>query len=171
MGATAIVFYVLSAVMLTAGILAVTTKKIFRAAIWLLFSLIAIAGLYFWMQMEFIAAVQVAVYVGGIVVLIIFSVFLTQRSGKEMQKPALSNTIFSALAVLAGLGMTCLIISRYTFRPASQPAIDHGVSTIGMQMLSTTDYGYVFPFEVVSILLLAALVGCIVIAGKAEQIN
>ena len=58
-----------------------TTTKIFRAAIFLLFTLIGVAGLYFWMQIEFVAAVQIIVYVGGIVVLIIFSIFLTQQSG------------------------------------------------------------------------------------------
>ncbi len=81
MDASAIIFYVISAFILGSGLLAVTTRKIFRSAIWLLFSLIGVAALYFWMQVEFIAAVQIVVYVGGIVVLIIFSVFLTQRSG------------------------------------------------------------------------------------------
>ena len=52
-----------------------TTTKIFRAAIFLLFSLMGVAGLYFWMHVEFVAAVQIIVYVGGIVVLIIFSIF------------------------------------------------------------------------------------------------
>src|ERR1700733_6970413 len=102
MSASAIVFYILAAFILGTGLLAVTTGKIFRSAIWLLFSLTGIAGLYFWMQMEFIAAVQIIVYVGGIVVLIIFSIFLTQRSGKEMPKPAGSRKAFSALAVLLG---------------------------------------------------------------------
>jgi NADH-quinone oxidoreductase subunit J len=70
-----------------------TTRKIFRSAIWLLFSLIGIAALYFWLQVEFIAAVQIIVYVGGIVVLIIFSIFLTQQSGNEMPKQPLKRTI------------------------------------------------------------------------------
>ena len=77
----------LSALILGGGLLAVTSRKIFRSAIWLLFSLIGIAGLYFWFQVDFIAAVQIIVYVGGIVVLIIFSIFLTQQSGKEMPNP------------------------------------------------------------------------------------
>jgi len=58
MNASAIFFYILSICILGGGLLAVTSKKIFRSAIWLLFSLIGIAGLYFWMQMEFIAAVR-----------------------------------------------------------------------------------------------------------------
>jgi NADH-quinone oxidoreductase subunit J len=92
-------FYILAAFILGTAVLSVTTTKIFRSAIWLLFSLIGIAGLYFWLEVEFIAAVQIVVYVGGIVVLIIFSIFLTQQSGKEMPKPPMLRGIASVLAV------------------------------------------------------------------------
>lgn len=143
-----------------------TTRKIFRSAIWLLFSLIGIAALYFWLQVEFIAAVQIVVYVGGIVVLIIFSIFLTQQSGNEMPKQQLKRTLASALAVLLGFGLTFLQIWKYDFSPTSKN-FDWTVSKIGSQMLSTSSGGYALPFEVVSMLLLAAMVGCIVIAMKA----
>jgi NADH-quinone oxidoreductase subunit J len=86
-----------------------TTTKIFRAAIFLLFTLIGVAGLYFWMQIEFVAAVQIIVYVGGIVVLIIFSIFLTQQSGLEMPKATLQRKIFSCIAAICGAGLTGLI--------------------------------------------------------------
>src|ERR1044071_1811852 len=102
MSAPAIIFYVISAFILITGLLAVTARKIFRSAIWLLFSLMGVAGLYFWMQVEFIAAVQIIVYVGGIVVLIIFSIFLTQKSGDEMPRPLRSRTLFSILAAVFG---------------------------------------------------------------------
>src|SRR6267142_3077090 len=114
MSASAVVFYILSFFILATGVLAVTTRKIFRAAIWLLFSLTGIAGLYFWLGMAFIAAVQVVVYVGGIVVLIIFSIFLTQQSGKELPPPVRSRTVFSALAVCAGFLLTCILLSQYS---------------------------------------------------------
>src|SRR5450432_2766015 len=102
MSASAVIFYLIAAFILGAGLLAVTSRKIFRSAIWLLFSLVGIAALYFWMQVEFIAAVQIVVYVGGIVVLIIFSIFLTQQSGKEMPKPVTSRLLFAVLAVVFG---------------------------------------------------------------------
>src|SRR5687767_14549938 len=102
MSASAIIFYLISAFTIVGALLAVTTSKIFRAAIWLLFSLVGIAGLYFWMRVEFIAAVQIIVYVGGIAVLIIFSVFLTNEPGKEMPKPIMKRKIFSVLAALFG---------------------------------------------------------------------
>lgn len=150
--------------------LAVTTTKIFRAAIWLLFSLVGIAGLYFWMQVEFIAAVQIIVYVGGIVVLIIFSVFLTHQSGKELPKPKLSRVIFGLLASLFGMVFTYNLISHYGFISVDKP-FHVPVSEIGTQMLSVSDYGYILPFEVVSFLLLAAMIGCIVIAMKSSNEN
>jgi len=153
--------------MLLSAIAAVTTRKIFRAAIWLLFSLMCIAGLYFWMEVAFIAAVQIIVYVGGIVVLIIFSIFLTQKSGREMARPVRSRSLFAALAVLFGFASTCMLLYRHGFPTGNTMPFAADVDAIGTQLLSTTEHGYVLPFEVVSMLLLAAMVGCIVIAMKA----
>jgi NADH-quinone oxidoreductase subunit J len=168
MSASAIIFYIISAFILGAGLLAMTTRKIFRSAIWLLFSLIGVAALYFWLEVEFIAAVQIIVYVGGIVVLIIFSIFLTQQSGSEMPKQPLKRIVASALAVLFGFGLTFLQIWNYDFQPSSK-SFDWSVSKIGTQMLGTKAGGYALPFEVVSMLLLAAMIGCIVIAMKAPS--
>ena len=165
---TQIIFYLLSAIILGAAILSVTTRKIFRSAIWLLFSLVGIAGLYFWLQVEFIAAVQIVVYVGGIVVLIIFSIFLTQQSGLEMKKPPIKRTIASLLAVLFGFAFTYNLIYQYGFK-AGDGKFDMELERIGTQMLNTGQGGFALPFEVVSILLLAAMIGCIVIATKTKQ--
>ena len=167
MTASAIIFYIIAAFILGMGVLAMTTRKIFRSAIWLLFSLIGIAALYFWLQVEFIAAVQIVVYVGGIVVLIIFSIFLTQQSGKEMPKQPLKRLVASALAVVFGFGLTYLQIWKYDFQPTAK-SFDWTVANIGAQMLNTGAGGYALPFEVVSMLLLAAMVGCIVIAMKTQ---
>ncbi len=169
MSAAAVIFYILSAFVLAAAVLSVTSAKIFRAAIWLLFCLMGIAGLYFWMEVAFIAAVQIIVYVGGIVVLIIFSIFLTQQSGKEMPRPVRGRTIYAALAAVFGLAFTFLLINNNVFVAGSGKAFNVEVADIGMQMLSTTEHGYVLPFEVVSMLLLAAMIGCIVIAMKAPK--
>jgi NADH-quinone oxidoreductase subunit J len=166
MSASVIIFYILAAFILVAGLLAVTSRKIFRSAIWLLFSLIGIAGLYFWMEVEFIAAIQIVVYVGGIVVLIIFSIFLTQKSGSEMPAPPVAKIIFSVLSVLFGFAFSYLLIARHAFPETTTAPFVVNVSDIGTQMLSTSEYGYVLPFEAVSLLLLAAMIGCIVIALK-----
>lgn len=168
MSPTQIIFYGISALILGAALLAVTSRKIFRSAIWLLTSLIGIAALYFWMKVEFIAAVQIVVYVGGIVVLIIFSIFLTQDSGKEMKKTSVKQVIFSLLASLFGFGFVYNIIGTHSFTP-STANFDVKMSDIGTQMLDTSDHGFILPFEVVSMLLLAAMIGCIVIAMKPSK--
>ena len=171
MSGSTIIFYLLAILTLVSGFLAVTTSQIFRAAIFLLFSLIGIAGIYFWLQYEFIAAVQIVVYVGGIVVLIIFSIFLTQKSGDKLPTPHRGRIIFSALATLAGFLLVMLQLYKYEFVKTSSIPVTVDVATIGHQMLGVKEFGYALPFEVVSILLLASMVACIVIAMRTNKQN
>lgn len=167
MTAHQIIFYILSAAILGFGLLSVTTRKIFRSAIWLLFSLISVAALYFWMELEFIAAVQIVVYVGGIVVLILFSVFLTQQSGMQMSGPPLPRMIAGLGAAVLGFCLAVLLIYQQGFTPAGQP-FQWSMEQIGTQMMDTKTVGFALPFEVISMLLLAAMIGCIVIAIKPK---
>jgi NADH-quinone oxidoreductase subunit J len=167
MSGSEIIFYLIAAFVLSTAVLAVTSNRIFRSAIWLLFSLVGVAALYFWLQVEFIAAVQIIVYVGGVVVLIIFSIFLTQQSGSEMPKPPLKRILFSILAVLFGFAFSYNIIATYGFKPVTAKPFVVPVAAIGEQMLDTKRFGFVLPFEVVSMLLLAAMIGCIVIAMRS----
>ena len=150
------------------ALMAVATRQIFRAAIFLLFSLIGIAGLYFWMQYEFIAAVQIIVYVGGITVLIIFSIFLTQQAGDLLPRQDMKRQLFSMLAAFCGFALTVLQVYRHPFTGNTGMAVEPTVANIGNQMLGIQQGGYALPFEVVSILLLAALIGCIVIAMRSK---
>jgi NADH-quinone oxidoreductase subunit J len=163
-----IIFYLLAALTLGSGVLSVSTRQIFRAAIYLLFTLIGIAGIYFWLNYQFIAAVQIVVYVGGIVVLIIFSIFLTQQAGEKLAKQKLGRKLFSALAVFCGFGLTMLQVYQYDFIETGEEPITSNVADIGKKMLSTNPEGYALPFEVVSMLLLAAMIGCIVIALRSK---
>ncbi len=169
MEGSTIIFYLLAALTLISGILAVSTRKIFRAAIFLLFSLIGIAGLYFWMQYEFIAAVQIVVYVGGITVLIIFSIFLTQQAGERMPKQKIGRQIFSVLAAFCGFSLVMLQVSQYNFSSIAAIPVLPSVENIGSRMVGIDQGGFALPFEVVSILLLAALIGCIVIAMRSPE--
>lgn len=164
-----IIFYLLAAITLISAALAVTTRMIFRAAIYLLFALIGIAGIYFWLQYEFIAAVQIVVYVGGIVVLIIFSIFLTQQAGEQLPKQKSGSQLFAALAAFCGLALVMLQIAQHAFVETGNKAIEPTVANIGTQMLGVDEGGYSLPFEVVSMLLLAALIGCIVIAAPSNS--
>jgi NADH-quinone oxidoreductase subunit J len=169
MSASTIIFYLLAAMVLTFGILTVTARKIFRAAVYLLITLIGIAGIYILMNMDFVAALQIVIYVGGIVVLIIFSIFLTQQSGEKLPKQPKRRLFEAALVAFAGFALVTGIVTKYVFTDPGFTPIDHSVKNIGRQLLSYTDYGYVFPFEIVSILLLAALIGSIIIAMKDKS--
>ena len=158
----------LAALTLVSGLLAVTTRQIFRSAIFLLFSLIGIAGLFFWMQYDFIAAVQIVVYVGGITVLIIFSIFLTQQAGDLLPKQKMDRQVFSALAAFCGFALIMVQLYQHNFNTTTEQPVEPSVANIGNQMLGVGENGFALPFEVVSMLLLAALIGCIVIALRSK---
>jgi NADH-quinone oxidoreductase subunit J len=167
MSGSTIIFYLLAALTLVCGVLSVSTRQIFRAAIYLLFSLIGIAGIYFWLNYEFIAAVQIVVYVGGIVVLIIFSIFLTQQAGEKLAKQTVGRKVLAALAVFCGFALTMIQVYQHEFG-SSKALVPPTVANIGREMLNVNENGYALPFEVISILLLAAMVGCIVIALRTS---
>jgi len=103
MSAESIIFYILASLAVTFGALTVFSRKVFRSAIYLLFTMVSIAGIYFLMNMEFIAGLQILIYVGGIVVLIIFSIFLTHQSGKKLPSSKRSNLFWGGLLSVAGL--------------------------------------------------------------------
>lgn len=163
------IFYLLGIMTLVFGVMAVTSRQIFRSAIYLLFTLIGIAGIYFWLEYEFIAAVQIIVYVGGIVVLIIFSILLTQQAGEKLPAQKTTRKIAAALAAFSGLALVMVQVLQHSFVPTTLPAIDPGIKSIGTQLLNVDQNGLALPFEVISILLLAAMIGCIVIAMREKQ--
>ena len=168
MNGSTIIFYLLAALTLISAVLSVSTRQIFRAAIYLLFSLIGVAGIYFWLDYQFIAAVQIVVYVGGIVVLIIFSIFLTQQAGEKLPKQKIGRKIFSALSVFCGFALTMLQVYQHNFSKTSEVPVVATVANIGSRMLSVQEDGFALPFEVVSMLLLAAMIGSIVIAMRSK---
>lgn len=163
-------FILLSVVIVIFGILTVTSRKVLRAAVYLLFVLVATAGIYFQLNYNFLAAVQLTVYAGGIVVLIIFSILLTSHINDKMKNPSLTSSLFAALAAGAGAILTIVTIFTFTFNPTTNPEIGSDVGTIGKYLISYDKEGFVLPFEVISILLLAAMVAAIVIA-KREKIK
>ena len=136
-----IIFYLLAALTLACGLLSVTTRHIFRAAIYLLFSLIGIAGIYFWLQYEFIAAVQIVVYAGGIAVLIIFSIFLTQQAGDKLAAQTNQRKIFALLAVFCGFALTMLQVYQHEFYLSAFPTGSVSMHAIGDQMLNVDQSG------------------------------
>ena len=164
-----LIFYLLAAMTLFFAVLSVSTRQLFRAAIYLLFTLMGIAGLYFWMEYEFVAAVQIVVYVGGIVVLIIFSILLTQEAGEKLPRQKLVRKISAMIAALLGFAVIMLQVLHTKFVPTDEVPVKPDMHTIGTQLLDVEQNGLALPFEVITFLLLAAMIGCIVIAMRDKE--
>lgn len=164
-----IVFYILSSIMIIAAIAAVTSRKMLRSVIYLLFVLIGVAGVYFLIDYNFLAAIQLTVYAGGIIVLVIFSVLLVHHIEMELEMAKLSKQILTALVCLIGLGIFLTTIYSNEFKVVENYKTT-SVSDIGMKLLSYEAGGFILPFEVISILLLAAMIGAIII-GKGDKLT
>jgi len=161
-----IMFILFSAMIIVFSILTVTSRKILRAAVYLLFVLVSTSGLYFMLNYQFLAAVQLTLYAGGIVVLIIFSILLTSHISQNFESSGWKKNIFSAIAALTGAILAIITILEYGFTASTEAAQQVDMRLIGKSLLSVDYDGYVLPFEVISILLLAAMVAAIVIAKK-----
>jgi NADH-quinone oxidoreductase subunit J len=156
------IFVALGAAGLLAALRLVTAKNVVHAALYLVGSLASVGGLYLLLAAEFVAWVQVLIYVGAIVVLLLFGLMLTRapigREALDNQQRGVSAIV--ALVVLAGL----VILVWDAFSEARVSLTTTRTGGIGQQLFTT----FVLPFEVVSFLLLAALVGAIVLARKEE---
>lgn len=159
-------FYILAVIIIVSAIASVTSKKMLRSVIYLLFTLCGIAGIYFLIDYNFLAAIQLTVYAGGIIVLIIFSVVLIHHIEMELEVAKLSKKIIVGLACALGLGVFLTTIYSHQFKVVE----NFNTTTtqqIGLKLLSYGEGGFILPFEVISMLLLAAMIGAIVIAkGK-----
>jgi NADH-quinone oxidoreductase subunit J len=166
MASNQIMFILFSAMIIIFSVLTVTTRKILRAAVYLLFVLVSTSGLYFMLNYQFLAGVQLTLYAGGIVVLIIFSVLLTSHISQKFEPYGWKKTAFSALASIAGAILSIITILDYNFSASNEAAKAIDMREIGLSLLSVEYDGYVLPFEVISILLLAAMIASIVVAKK-----
>lgn len=162
-----IMYVVLALSMVVFSVMAVTTRRILRAATYLLFTLFAAAGVYFMLDYDFLGGVQIAVYAGGIVVLFVFSIMLTSAPGDKSPVLVSRRKVMGAIAALAMLGAGLWSLLSRCGQFAANPEF-HGVTMnqIGQTMLSTGDGGYLLAFEAVSVLLLACIIGGVVVARK-----
>lgn len=163
-----IIFFILAASIVVFSLLSVLDRRILRAAIYLLFVLVAMAGLFYMMNFQFLAAVQLILYAGGIVVLIIFSILLTSQINSKLDTPRKSHVLAGLITAVGGIALSVAAVIPFVFMPTKSASIGTDIRTIGRQLLDTDEFGYALPFEVVSILLLAALVGTIFIARKSK---
>jgi len=164
-----IIFYILALIMIVFAIASVTSRQMLRSVIYLLFVLIGVAGIYFLIDYNFLAAVQLTVYAGGIIVLVIFSVLLVHHIEMELEMAKLSKKILTGLICLIGLGIFLATIYSTDFIVVENYK-STTVEDIGMGLLSYEAGGFILPFEVISILLLAAMIGAIII-GKGDKLT
>lgn len=158
-------FYVFAAVSLTSAIGIVVTTNIVRSAICLLGTLGGVACLYFLLDANFLAAVQLIVYAGGTLILIVFGVMLTSKSPWVGFRPPKGQAIMAILvAVLMAFGV-CTLVLRADWGPSTgvleqSPA----VAEIGQALLTR----YLVPFEVASVLLLVVMIGAAYLSRPEE---
>ncbi len=163
-----ILYFIVALSMVVFSVMAVTTKKILRAATYLLFTLFATAVVYFMLDYEFLGAVQIAVYAGGIVVLFVFAILLTSHPGDNSERlTSRSRYLGATAAVLMLLAAGYALVSRCSVAFAKMPQMESpDMETIGTTLLGSGNAQYLLPFEAVSVLLLACIIGGVVIARK-----
>jgi NADH-quinone oxidoreductase subunit J len=165
MTADQVIFILTGLVILASALMVVTTRKLLHAALWLVVALFGVAVLYALLQANFLAVIQVVVYIGAIAILFIFAVMLTRRNLMENGAQTRPNWWIPALLgilILAGLVMLIFSVPGISRTAAAMPPGLDTVQALGSALVSPD--GYVLPFEVASVLMLAALVGAVYIA-------
>ncbi|MDD4820216.1 MAG: NADH-quinone oxidoreductase subunit J [Flavobacteriales bacterium] len=161
-----IVFAALALIIVVFSIMTVTTRRILRAATYLLFVLFATAALYFQLDYQFLGAVQLTIYAGGIIVLYVFSILLTSGVGEKQDKPETKKVVPALLASLGGFALAGWMLFNENMNAAPLTATDPNMSEVGMALMGMGRNGYIFPFEVISVFLLACIIGGLLIARK-----
>ena len=161
-------YFIVALSMIVFSVMAVTTRKILRAATYLLFTLFAAAVVYFMLDYEFLGAVQIAVYAGGIVVLFVFAILLTSRPGDNSERLTSKSRVLGAIASVATLVVAgYALVSRCSVAFASKPDMEApDMQSVGTALLGSGAGQYLRPFEAVSVLLRACILGGVVIARK-----
>lgn len=164
-----ILFILVAAATLGAALLVVATRNLIHSALWLIVALFGVAVTFALLQASFLAVVQVVVYIGAIAILIIFAIMLTRRINQEDAPRFNANaTIAGGIAVLifAALAWMLLNWGGISQLPADLSPRADPLRDLGMALVSSD--AYLLPFEVASILLLAALIGAIFIAWEKK---
>lgn len=169
-----IVFIIISAVTLISAWIVVTDRNLFHAAIALMASFAGVAGLYIMLDAGFLAASQLLVYIGAISILLIFAIMMTRRMMQTTESPYNSQWKWGIVGSLLAFILLAVLIfqtwptDQFPTAPPVNPATLRGsVTALGTALVSVEQY--VLPFEIASVLLLAALVGAIVIARPEED--
>ena len=159
-----ITFWFITGLTIVSAVMVVYSKKLLNSAIALLFTLFGVAGLYVFLWADFLAAVQVVVYIGGILILIIFGIMLTNRITTVHISHSSIQRGYGGMVVVGLMGFLGWMIVRTPWLQKQALEPEQTVATIGRLLL--TDY--LMPFEVTSVLLLGALIGAATLS-RAEE--
>jgi NADH-quinone oxidoreductase subunit J len=158
-----IAFLVLAVIGGVAGLLVVTSRNIVHGALYLVVALASIAGVYLLLAAPFLAFVQVIIYVGAIVVLLLFGIMLTRA---PIGRRVLDNTPMARLGAAVVAGGTFAMLTWFLYRAFEGERIATAAPTATAALGSSLFRNFVLPFEAVSVLLLAALIGAIVLSRR-----
>jgi NADH-quinone oxidoreductase subunit J len=165
-----IIFLVVAVITLLAGLSVVTSRNLIHSALWLILSLSGIAVFYVLLDAGFFAVVQVVVYIGAIAILFIFAVMLTRKAMRDAGPQSNSNWWIGALiALLLFAGITLILVSWQGFKTLPPILLNASgkLSQLGLALVSPDQY--LLPFELASVLLVAAMIGAIFVAGEKKQ--
>jgi NADH-quinone oxidoreductase subunit J len=166
-------FYIVAFAMLVSAIWAVTAKNILHSALALIGSFFGTAILYLMLSAEFIAVAQVLVYIGGVVIFVIFIILLTSRLGDKAEiAPAMRKILaFALCSAMLGTFLHALDRAGYLVNTKTATAASDFASmrNIGLRFLDPGANGFLVPFEIISLLLLITVIGAIVIARKEGE--
>ncbi|MBI3006350.1 MAG: NADH-quinone oxidoreductase subunit J [Ignavibacteriales bacterium] len=160
-----VIFYVFAVITLGAAGIVVFSRNIVHSAFALLFAFFGVAGIYVLLMADFLAITQLMIYVGGILVLLIFGVMLTQRQIAVDIKTGTIQTIPALIIVSALAGTLVGMFWVTVWRTSGIPPVEPTASKIGELLLTT----YLLPFEVASVVLLVALIGAAMIARREKK--
>lgn len=170
--ANIILYFVVAICIAVFSVLTVTSRKILRAATYLLFVLIGTAVFYFQLGYQFLGAVQIAVYAGGIMVLFVFSILLTRRPDEtapllDAHRRALGFCVSALGTVLLLLALFFMpLIDGLSLTQCLESGKEITMHTIGEAFTGTGRFQYLLHFEAISILLLACIIGGVTVARK-----
>ena len=147
-----------------AGIMMVTARKLIHAALWLVLTLFGVAAVFGFLEASFLVIVQVVVYIGAIAILIIFAVMLTHDAVDNTYKNSRKWILTGLIALLALGGILIPLLTWPQVWALTSPMTPEQLSIERIGLALVDPQGYVIPFEVASVLLLAALIGAIYVA-------
>jgi NADH:ubiquinone oxidoreductase subunit 6 (subunit J) len=159
-----VVFVLLSAVALVGAVGAVVQRNLFRAALFLILSFVAVAGLYILLEAELLAMVQLLVYVGAISILIVFAIMVSKQLMSPEFKARNEQWLWGAVTAVALFALLAFILLSVKWPTAESAVPQDAIGKLGQALVSADQY--VLPFEVASVLLLVALVGAVIIARE-----